>query len=219
VLACKGCRNECPVNVDMATYKAEFLAHYYAGRLRPRSAYTMGLIYWWARLASHIPGVANFFAHARPFSSLMKGIANVAPERTLPRFASPPFTKWFRRRPRAISSEDGGRRNRKVLIRHAVVPVSQRDVFQDNGERISSNRHPPLNQSDSKRVLLWPDTFTNYFRPQAAMAAVEVLEDAGFEVAIPPRPLCCGRPLYDLGHAQDRQTTLAADARCAPAGH
>ena len=43
-LACKGCKSECPVNVDMATYKAEFLSHYYEGRLRPRHAYAMGLI-------------------------------------------------------------------------------------------------------------------------------------------------------------------------------
>ncbi len=51
-LSCKGCKGDCPVNVDMATYKAEFLSHYYAGRLRPRHAYAMGLIHWWGRLAS-----------------------------------------------------------------------------------------------------------------------------------------------------------------------
>jgi FAD/FMN-containing dehydrogenase len=59
-LACKGCKRDCPVNVDMATYKAEFMAHYYKGRLRPRSAYAMGLIYWWSRLASFMPGPVNF---------------------------------------------------------------------------------------------------------------------------------------------------------------
>ncbi len=47
------------MNVDMATYKAEFLSHYYEGRLRPRHAYAMGLIYWWARLASLAPGVVE----------------------------------------------------------------------------------------------------------------------------------------------------------------
>src|ERR1041385_4446040 len=52
-LACKGCKTDCPVNVDMATYKAEFLSHYYEGRRRPVAAYTMGLIYWWSRLAAH----------------------------------------------------------------------------------------------------------------------------------------------------------------------
>ncbi|HEU4616952.1 MAG TPA: FAD-binding and (Fe-S)-binding domain-containing protein, partial [Gammaproteobacteria bacterium] len=43
-LACKGCKSDCPVNVDMATYKAEFSAHYYEGRLRPRAAYAFGWI-------------------------------------------------------------------------------------------------------------------------------------------------------------------------------
>ena len=64
-LACKGCKTDCPVNVDMATYKAEFLSHYYEGRLRPRHAYAMGLIYWWARLASHARrGSSNLITHA-----------------------------------------------------------------------------------------------------------------------------------------------------------
>ncbi len=52
---------------------------------------------------------------------------------------------------------------------------------------------------EKPRVLLWPDTFNNYFLPQTARAAVEVLENAGCEVTIPRRPLCCGRPLYDYG--------------------
>ena len=45
-LSCKGCLHECPVRVDMATYKAEFLSHYYQRRLRPRQAYLLGLIRW-----------------------------------------------------------------------------------------------------------------------------------------------------------------------------
>ena len=60
-LSCKGCRGECPVNVDMATYKAEFLSHYYKGRRRPVAAYAFGLMYWWARIAAHVPRTANFF--------------------------------------------------------------------------------------------------------------------------------------------------------------
>jgi Fe-S oxidoreductase len=51
-LSCKGCKSDCPMQVDMATYKAEFLSHHCAGRIRPRQAYAMGLIYWWARLAA-----------------------------------------------------------------------------------------------------------------------------------------------------------------------
>jgi Fe-S oxidoreductase len=82
-LSCKGCKGDCPVQVDMATYKAEFLSHYYKRRLRPRSAYAMGLIPWWARLASRAPGLANAIGGSR----LGKAAAGVAPERTPPRFA------------------------------------------------------------------------------------------------------------------------------------
>ena len=58
-LSCKGCKHDCPVQVDMATYKAEFLSHYYERRLRPRYAYASGLIYWWARAAAHMPADAR----------------------------------------------------------------------------------------------------------------------------------------------------------------
>src|SRR5207244_2639736 len=60
-LACKGCKGDCPVNVDMATYKAEFLAHYWKGRIRPMSAYVFGWIDKWARLSSIAPGFVNLF--------------------------------------------------------------------------------------------------------------------------------------------------------------
>ena len=60
-LACKGCKGDCPVNVDMATYKAEFLAHYWEGRVRPVYAYAFGWIDKWARLASIAPGFVNLF--------------------------------------------------------------------------------------------------------------------------------------------------------------
>ena len=58
-LACKGCKHDCPVNVDMATYKAEFLSHYYRGRRRPVWAYAFGLIPWWAHLGSRVARLAN----------------------------------------------------------------------------------------------------------------------------------------------------------------
>jgi hypothetical protein len=56
----------------MATYKAEFLSHYYEGRLRPRYAYVSGLIYWWARAAAHMPAVANFATQTPGLSNVAK---------------------------------------------------------------------------------------------------------------------------------------------------
>jgi FAD/FMN-containing dehydrogenase/Fe-S oxidoreductase len=165
-LACKGCKNDCPVKVDVATYKAEFLAHYYEGRLRPRHAYAFGWIYWWARLASKGPRLANFFTQTPGLSRLAKGFADAAPERKIPKFALQTFRNWFERRtaPPPQAGEGGG-----------AAPPGR------------------------GQVLLWPDTFNNYFHPETARAATELLEGLGWEVVLPPRVLCCGRPLYDYG--------------------
>jgi Fe-S oxidoreductase len=48
-------------------------------------------------------------------------------------------------------------------------------------------------------VILWADTFNNYFHPETSRAALEVLQGAGFRVTVPQAHLCCGRPLYDFG--------------------
>jgi FAD/FMN-containing dehydrogenase/Fe-S oxidoreductase len=157
-LSCKGCKSDCPVNVDMATYKAEFLHHYYKRRLRPVTAYTLGLIYWGARLAARAPWAANLATQTPGLRALVKRLAGIAPQRAIPRFAREPFTTWF-----------------------------------------SHRTPPPAAVQGRQQVILWPDTFNNYFHPATARAAVEVLEAAGFEVLIPGRPLCCGRPLYDYG--------------------
>lgn len=97
-LSCKGCKSDCPVNVDMAMYKAEFQAHYYKGKLRPRSAYAFGWVYWWSRLASLMPGLANFVMHAPLLSRITKAIAGVAPQRKMPEFAAVTFREWFANR-------------------------------------------------------------------------------------------------------------------------
>ena len=59
-LSCKACKSECPANVDMATYKAEFLSHYYERHRRPLHAYAFGMVDKWLRVASIAPGIANF---------------------------------------------------------------------------------------------------------------------------------------------------------------
>ena len=154
-LSCKGCRSECPVQVDMATYKAEFLSKHYKRRLRPRQAYTMGLVMLHARLGARVPRLANALTQAPALRGLVKRAAGISPRRKLPRLAREPFTSWFRRR--------------GVVNPHADP------------------------------VVLFPDTFSNFLAPEPAIAAVEVLEAAGYRVAVPEQRLCCGRPLYDYG--------------------
>ncbi len=147
-LACKACKSECPANVDLATYKAEFLSHYYEGKRRPLHAYAFGMIDKWAQMGSLTPGLANFFSKTR----LMKKVLGIAPQRQMPRLARASFQRW----------------------------AAKRGVGNGN-------------------VILWADTFNNYFKPETSQAAHEVLTHAGFSVMVPQAHLCCGRPLYDFG--------------------
>ncbi|HWH68841.1 MAG TPA: heterodisulfide reductase-related iron-sulfur binding cluster, partial [Candidatus Sulfotelmatobacter sp.] len=137
-LSCKGCKGDCPVNVDMATYKAEFLSHYYEGRLRPRYAYAFGLVHVWSRLASLAPTLVNFCTHAPGLKSVAKWVAGVAPQREVPRFAPQTFKAWFRQRaprnmnaPRVILWPDTFNNHFHPDVAKAAV-----EVLEDAGFRV-----------------------------------------------------------------------------------
>ncbi|MEU6088915.1 FAD-binding and (Fe-S)-binding domain-containing protein [Streptomyces sp. NPDC047085] len=101
-LSCKGCRSDCPVGVDMATYKAEFLHHHYAGRRRPAAHYSMGSLPVWLRWAARTRAapVINALAAVGPLARLGKRLGGIAAEREIPRLATRTFTGWWRgRRP------------------------------------------------------------------------------------------------------------------------
>jgi FAD/FMN-containing dehydrogenase/Fe-S oxidoreductase len=154
-LACKACKRDCPVDVDMASYKAEFMARHYHRRLRPRDAYSMGLIFWWARMGSQLPRLSNALLRGRLSAAPLKWLAGIARARNMPAFARPTFRRWFR------------------------------DQRAQHGS--------------GKPVVLWADTFGNYFDPAPLQAAVALLRAAGFAPWVAPRPICCGRPLYPEG--------------------
>ncbi|MDQ3774675.1 MAG: heterodisulfide reductase-related iron-sulfur binding cluster [Pseudomonadota bacterium] len=139
----------------MATYKAEFMSHYYDGRIRPRQAYVFGLIDVWSRLAAKMPALANFLTHGPGFSALAKAVVGIPKQRQIPQIAAESFTLTF-------------------------APAA-------------------AHKGDRPQVILWPDTFNNYYHPYTFAAAAEVLDAAGFCVRMPQRPLCCGRPLYEFG--------------------
>lgn len=166
-LQCKGCKADCPVNVDMATYKAEFLHHYYQGRPRPRSGYAMGLIHRWARLLEPVWWAPNAVMRTPVFGRLSRTVAGIAPQRPVPRFASPTFRRAWRPKPRP------GR--------------------------------PP--------VILWTDTFNNHFSPEPLFAAADVLDAAGYDVRIPRRNLCCGRPYFEFGWLEPARRMLRRTMR------
>ena len=181
-LSCKGCLSDCPVNVDMATYKSEFLHHHYAGRLRPASHYSMGWLPLWSRLASIAPAPTNALTGS-VLQIPLKWAGGIAPEREIPRFASRSLRSSLRRRP--VHPGPGGGQG----------PVRDRPT------------------SPGGRVVLWPDSFTSYLAPQVGVAAVAVLEDAGFEVVLPAGPVCCGLTWISTGQLGVAKRVLARSLR------
>lgn len=106
-LSCKGCRSDCPVGVDMATYKAEFLHHHYAGRRRPMAHYAMGRLPRWLRLVERTRSarLLNRLASVPGVASLVKRAGGIAAERDVPRLAARAFSRGWRRR---ASAPGGG---------------------------------------------------------------------------------------------------------------
>ncbi|MGW1912757.1 FAD-binding and (Fe-S)-binding domain-containing protein [Streptomyces sp. NPDC002076] len=108
-LSCKGCRSDCPVGVDMATYKAEFLHHHYAGRRRPAAHISMGRLPQWLRwvAVTRTAPLLNALAAVRPLAGVGKRLGGIAPEREIPRLATRTFTGWWRARKPAPSGTGG----------------------------------------------------------------------------------------------------------------
>ena len=193
-LACKGCKSDCPVTVDLATYKAEFLSHYYEGRRRPLNAYAFGNIDLWASLASNAPGLVNLTTQLPFLRDIAKLVAGIPAQRKIPAFAPETFKQWFFR----TSPRRGGPIGPPRDAQRAAHPQGVNGKGIASGVPYDSVASGALGP-EAPAVLLWADTFNNYFLPSTAKAAVEVLETAGFRVLVPRANLCCGRPLYDFG--------------------
>ncbi len=174
-LACKGCKNDCPVNVDMATYKAEFLSHYYEGRQwkRQRSDLSMG---WLPVFAAVVTGlragpVVNALTAAPGLRRAALAVAGVDRRRDVPLFAGQNLQQWWAARG---GSHGAGTRG---------------------------------------RVVLWPDSFNNHFSPHVGKAAVEVLEEVGYEVVIPDERVCCGLTWISTGQLATAKRVLERTVR------
>jgi Fe-S oxidoreductase len=169
-LSCKGCRSDCPVEVDMATYKAEFLHHHWSGRLRPAAHYAMGWLPVWLRAVARTrtARAVNALASVGVLAALAKRLGGIAPEREIPAVAGETFSRWWGRR---VLGRESGRR----------------------------------------RVVLWPDTFTEHLTPSVGRAAVRVLEAAGLEVTLPPPArtgVCCGLTYVSTGQLDRARAVL-----------
>ncbi|MCY3773825.1 MAG: anaerobic glycerol-3-phosphate dehydrogenase subunit C [Gemmatimonadetes bacterium] len=167
-LECKGCKGECPSNVDMAKMKYEFLAHYYEKHGLPLRNRIFGRIETLNRLGSAFAPLSNRIVNHPWHKSLLERAIGVDRRRSLPEFAEETFEQWFYQR----------------------APGRAAD-------------------RDRPTVVFFPDTFINYSEPHIGIAAVEVLERAGYRVVLAEPRACCGRPLISKGML--RQARAAAE--------
>ena len=171
-LSCKACKTECPVQVDMAQYKSEFLAQKYKGKLHPLHHYVFGFADKLARLGSLTPALTNWALSSPMTSPLIKHIVGVAQERKMPQLAA---KSW-----KAARGADETCNVRRT-------------------PRVHKGLSPEGRSAPPQVVVLWADTWNNYYHPQTLMAAERVLTQAGFRVQTTKGHICCGRALYDFG--------------------
>lgn len=194
-LSCKACSSDCPTGVDMATYKSEFFDHYYRGRMRPLSHFSLGWLPRWLKLTGRVAPLVNAVL-ATPLGKLAAKLGGLTTERSLPRFAG--AGEW--RAGVAAAGVEMPRRTDGRTRSRAGGPA-------DAGA--APGRASP-HQADG--VVLFVDTFTRGFRPEVAGAAARVLADAGERTEC-SADACCGLTYISTGQLDTAKKLLANAAQ------
>ncbi|XKJ41703.1 FAD-binding and (Fe-S)-binding domain-containing protein [Streptomyces sp. 147326] len=203
-LGCKGCLSDCPVGVDMATYKAQFLQHHWSGRIRPLAHYTLGGLPAWLRLiaALRMAGVVNAASRVLPVPGLTR-------ERGLPALAAEPFSRWWRARAAALRDAlPPGHRPAAPNLPAPPAHLAAPPAFEARVRAEPGSRPQGTEPTATPTVTLWPDTFTEYLAPEAGRAAVRVLEAAGLRVSAPRGTVCCALTYVSTGRLDRARKVL-----------
>ena len=155
-LSCKGCKSECPSNVDVAKLKAEFLQNYYDSNGTPLRSKLIGNFSKLSNIASYVPWAYNFI-FATPFlRKIANKIIGFHPLRTIPLLSKTTLKKWF----------DGRKINLVASIKNSPSIITGAP-------------------SPDKKVYLFCDEFTNYNDVEIGKKAILLLERLGYQVLIP----------------------------------
>ena len=166
-LECRACKAECPVGVDMARFKSEFLADYWSRHGTPLRARVLGRIHELSAWASPFAGLLNPWLASRSVRALNERLLGVDRRRSLPRWTTRTLAARWRRRPAG-----------------------------------------PHRAS----VVLFNDTFTNYYHPEIGLAAATLCDAAAVGVELGP-DVCCARPLISQGLLNEARRRAADTVR------
>jgi FAD/FMN-containing dehydrogenase/Fe-S oxidoreductase len=234
-LACKGCLTDCPTGVDLAAYKAEWLYQAYRHRLRPPAHYLLGDLPRWVRLAARAPRLANAVLGAPLLGPAGRRLAGVDPRRELPRLAPLTFRRWFATHSGTNLSSTSLSSTNLSSTSLSSTNLSSTNLSSTNhtGTNHTGTNHTGTSGSPSPgqaapgqaapglpppgapapEVIVWVDCFTEHFSPQVGVAAVQVLQDAGFAVSLSPPGLCCGLTWISTGRLDTARRVLSRTVR------
>src|SRR5688572_17386542 len=200
-LECRACKAECPVGVDVARFKSEFLADYWTRHGTPLRARALGAVHELSRWASKLPAVSNALLGSGLVRSVNERLLGIDRRRALPR--------WARRTLRAQWPESlapGPLRGTRPT--HLTAEVGRVPRPSTGAQGAPSN----VEGRSGPAVQLFNDTFTNYYHPEVGLAAADVLDAAGVPVSLAPN-VCCGRPLISQGLLKQARVLAAANTR------
>ncbi len=187
-LSCKACARDCPASIDMASYRSEVLHQAYRRRRRPASHYALGWLPRWAKVASAAPSVVNALLRMAPLARAARRLGGIDQRRPIPAFAAHPL-------------DTAGLR--QVAEREAAARAGSRA-----GVGIEARGGVGVRGRGGARAVVWVDTFTRAFAPQAAEAAVRLLVEAGFDVVVPEAEACCGLTWITTGQLEGARRRL-----------
>ena len=206
-IECKACKAECPSSVDMAKVKFEYLARYYeANPVPPRVRFFADIASASRAGSGWRAPIVNALLGAAPVRRLLEKTLGISSKRTLPRFAERPFTRWFAERAALRRGAGPGTPSRTP----PAPPPAQLNGGAPAANATPANGTPAHGSAAPPRsVVLFNDTFNTYNEPEVAIAAVEVLEAAGYRVVLPGH-WCCGRPMVSKGLVEQARAAARA---------
>jgi FAD/FMN-containing dehydrogenase/Fe-S oxidoreductase len=210
-LSCKACARDCPVSIDMATYKAEVLHQAYRRRIRPVSHYSLGWLPRWLRAAASAPGAVNRVLAGGPVAALAKRAGGIDSRRRIPALARDPLTPGRLRDAAAVARQGGAGAGPAAGAGAGAGPVAGARAGAGPVAGAGAGAVPGGTGGSApprQKVLLWTDSFTRAFSPAVAEAAVALLVEAGLDVVVPDAPSCCGLTWITTGQLDGARRRL-----------
>lgn len=169
-LSCKGCKTECPSNVDMAKLKAEYLQHHYDEAGIPLKVRLIGNLSKLEKLGSLVPGLYNSLLINRFTSKAIKNMMGFAPERSLPTIGKESFRTWCNNNLKALNKQ---------------LETKKLETKKPETKQYETTNPAEANSSEKPVIQLFIDEFTNHHDVEIGIQFVLLMNHLGYRIETP----------------------------------